>query len=307
MNISHLQLFVRLAAIENISQAGHTLGLSPAVASNYINKLEQSLGVRLFHRTTRQVTLTEDGKDFLPYAEDVLASVDAARAAVGADFGSPAGTLRVTAPASFGRMHLLPALPAFMETFPDIHLDLRLSDSIVDMVEGGFDVAIRDAELKDSSLVARKLATDRRIVCASPSYIENFGRPSSPRELREHHCVTLIGLENWFFTTPNGPVNVKARGKLRTDNGEAMRDACIDGLGLAVNSIWSVYEHLKRGKLVQVLEDFPLMSDTAIWAVYPSARQLAPKVRAFIDFFADHFGPIPYWEDGLESNGEHSA
>ncbi|WP_370277913.1 LysR family transcriptional regulator [Pontibacterium sp.] len=294
MDIEHLKLFVRLAATHNISMAGRELGLSPAVASAHISKLEQGLGVRLLHRTTRKVSLTEEGLAFLPHAEEVLASVEAARASVGAGEVSPQGTLRVTAPASFGRMHLVPALKGFLDRYPDLDIDLRLSDTIIDMVEGGFDIAIRNAGLKDSTLIARKLMDDHRIVCTSPAYLEQHGAPASPEELKNHRCVCLHGLDTWTFATPDGAVAVKTKSRLKTDNGEAMRDACADGLGVAISSKWSVYQHLERGDLVEILHDYPLVSDTAIWAVYPSSRLLAPKVRAFIDYFAERFSNMPF-------------
>ena len=296
MNIEHLRLFVRLAVTQNISRAGQELGLSPAVASSYLNKLETELNVRLLNRTTRKVALTAEGLAFLPHAEEVLASVEAARAAVGAGNTTPSGTLRITAPASFGRMHLMPALKGFIEQYPKLSLDLRLSDAIVDLVEGGFDIAIRNTELSDSSLIARKLATDKRIVCASPDYLKQYGTPRTPQELTKHQCINLVGLESWIFNTANGQLTLKTHGKMRTDNGEAMRDACVAGLGISVNATWSVYEHLKAGALAQVLQDYPLLSDTAIWAVYPSSRLLAPKVRAFLDYFADYYGDPPYWD-----------
>jgi DNA-binding transcriptional LysR family regulator len=299
MNIEHLKLFVRLATTNNISLAGHELGLSPAVASSHISKLEEGLGVRLVHRTTRKVSLTEEGEAFLPHAEEVLSSVEAARASVGAGKASPKGTLRVTAPASFGRMHLMPALKGFLTRYPDLTLDFRFSDSIVDLVEGGFDIAIRNADLKDSTLIARKLAPDNRIVCTSPDYLAKFGEPSSPHGLRNHRCISLIGLESWVFDTSDGHLSIKTKGNFRTDNGEAVRDACADGLGIAMNSTWSVYQHLQRGELVQILRDYPLVSDTAIWAVYPSSRLLAPKVRAFIDYFAERYGNTPYWDQNI--------
>lgn len=299
MNIEHLRLFVRLAATHNISAAGQELGLSPAVASSYLNKLEENLGVRLLHRTTRKVSLTEDGKTFLPHAEEVLASIEAARSSVGAGNIAPQGTLRITAPASFGRMHLIPALTGFLARYPDLTLDLRLSDSIVDLVEGGFDIAIRNSELSDSSLIARKLAPDQRIVCASPDYLEKVGEPDSPAALAQHQCIHLIGLERWVFATPNGAQVVKTQACLRTDNGEALRDACVNGLGITISSTWSVYQHLQRGELVPILTDYPLVSDTAIWAVYPSSRLLAPKVRVFIDYLAGYYGDPPYWDAGL--------
>lgn len=302
MNIEHLKLFVRLASTHNISMAGQELGLSPAVASAHINKLEEGLGVRLVHRTTRKVSLTEEGQAFLPHAEEVLATVEAARGAVGVGHSAPTGTLRVTAPASFGRLHLVPALKGFMAAYPELTVDFRFSDSIIDMVEGGFDVAIRLAELKDSTLVARKLAPDRRIIVASPEYLEKHGTPKTPQELADHKCVTLIGLENWVFEAEEGQYAFRASGSFRTDNGDAMRDACIDGLGVSINSIWSVYKQLQAGELVEILEDYPLVMNASIWAVYPSSRLIAPKVRAFIDYFAEYYGQPPYWETELATH-----
>ncbi|USD67925.1 LysR family transcriptional regulator [Vibrio sp. SCSIO 43136] len=300
MNVEHLKLFVRVASTHNISLAGQELGLSPAVSSAHINKLEEGLGVRLVHRTTRKVSLTEEGQAFLPHAEEVLASVEAARSSVGVGHNLPTGTLRVTAPASFGRMHMVPALKGFLDRYPDLIVDFRFSDSIIDLVEGGFDVAIRNAELKDSTLVARKLASDRRVVCASPDYIAKYGAPCTPQELVDHSCLNLMGLETWSFQTDKGQVSIKTQGRFRTDNGDAMRDATVDGLGLSINSTWSCYKELQSGQLVEVLSDYPLVSDTALWAVYPSSRLIAPKVRAFIDYFVEFYGEPTYWDKCLE-------
>lgn len=299
MNIEHLRLFVRLAVTYNISLAGRELGLSPAVASAHISKLEDELGVRLVHRTTRKVSLTEEGEAFFPHAEEVLSSIEAARASVGAGKVSPGGTLRVTAPASFGRMHLMPAVKGFLLQYPDITIDMRFSDTIVDLVEGGFDIAIRNAGLKDSTLIARKLAPDKRIICAAPDYLAKFGEPASPHDLVNHQCVSIVGLETWIFDTPAGHLSIKSKGRFRTNNGDAVRSACVDGFGLAMNATWSVYQHLQREELVHILQDFPLVSDAAIWAVYPTSRLLAPKVRAFIDYFTDYYGNPPYWDQKI--------
>ncbi len=296
MNIEHLKLFVRIASTCNISQAGQDLGLSAAVASSHISKLETDLGVRLLHRTTRKVSLTEEGLAFLPHAEDVLNGVEAARAAIGAGSTKPSGTLRLTMPASFGRMHILPALPGFFARYPEIKLDLKLSDTISDLVEGGFDLAIRNSALKDSTLVAKKLSTDTRLLCASPDYLAKNGHPEHPRDLLEHACITLAGLEHWSFQTPQGHQTIKVQGQLRADNGDAIREACQLGLGITINSRWSAYKALRSGQLVKVLPDYPLESNTAIWLVYPSSRLLAPKVRVFIDYLVSYFGEIPYWE-----------
>ncbi len=296
MNIEHLKLFIRVAATNNISLAGKELGLSAAVSSAHINKLEEGLGVRLIHRTTRRVSLTEEGIDFLPHAKEVIESVELAKASVGSGSVSPQGTLRIAASASFGRMHIVPALADFLAQHSNLTLDLRLSDSIIDMVEGGFDIAIRNSSLNDSSLVARKLACDNRILCASPSYLEEHGEPASIEDLVNMDCVSLMGLEEWWFDLPQGRQSIKPKNVVRMDNGEAVRDACINGMCITICSIWCAHEQLKSGELVQVLKDYPLVNDTAIWAVYPSSRLLAPKVRAFIDYFVTLFGDRPYWE-----------
>ncbi|GLS26729.1 LysR family transcriptional regulator [Marinibactrum halimedae] len=295
MIIEHVRLFVRIAQTHNISLAGQELGLSPAVASSYLNKLESSLSVRLLHRTTRKVSLTEDGQTFLPFAEDVLASVDAAQASLGQGESTPSGTLRVSAPASFGRIHLMPEMKGFMQAYPQLKVDLRFSDSIVDLVEGGFDIAIRNAELKNSSLVARKLADDHRILCASPDYLEQFGHPQTPEDLSQHECLVLAGLDHWQLKGPNGITTIKARGRFRADNGETVRDACVQGLGITICSKWIAYKYLQRKELVEVMGDYKLVDNSAIWAVYPSSRQLAPKVRAFIDYFVAAFNSQSDW------------
>lgn len=296
MNIEHVKLFIRVAACHNISLAGKEMGLSAAVASSHINKLEESLGVRLIHRTTRKVSLTEDGVAFLPHAQEVISSVDIACASVGSRKLSPTGKLRITAPASFGRMHLIPALRDFMSLYPDLTVDIRLSDSIVDLVEGGFDVAIRNAALNDSSLIARKIAADTRQVCASPDYLAKHGTPKTPQDLLNHQCIDLMGFDTWTFNTSEGEQQIKIKHFLRADNGEAIRDAAIYGLGLTICSKWCAYKAIEKGQLIPVLTDTPLVSNTSIWAVYPSSRLLAPKVRVFIDYLKALFGEVPYWE-----------
>jgi DNA-binding transcriptional LysR family regulator len=215
---------------------------------------------------------------------------------VGIGQSLPIGTLRVAAPASFGRMHLLPALTDFLARYPDLKVDLKLSDTIVDLVEVEFDIDLRNSELKDSTLIPRKLAADNRILCASPAYLAKYGEPGSPADLKFHQCITLMGLDNWGFHSAKGPIKIKAKGHFRTDNGEAIRDAYINGLGITIGSKWSVYQHLAQGELIEILKNHPLVSNTAIWAVYPSSQLLAPKVRAFIDYFMMYFGSRPYRE-----------
>ncbi|MPW35797.1 LysR family transcriptional regulator [Vibrio sp. B1Z05] len=296
MNIDHLRLFVRIASTHNISLAGKELGLSAPVASMHISKLEQSMGARLIHRTTRKVSLTEEGQTLLPYAQEIIDNVDAAQATVGSGKVCPKGTLRITAPASFGRMHLISPLKGFLAQYPDLSVDIRLTDSMIDLIDGGFDLAIRNAELKDSTLIAKKIATDKRIMCASPDYIAEHGTPQTPSDLYQHMCINHAGLESWVFQQSDGPVSVKVKGKIKVDHGEAVRDAAVNGMGIAMCATWIAYEHLNDGRLVQVLADYPLVDDSAIWVVYPSSKQLAPKVRVFIDYIAQFYGNPPYWD-----------
>jgi DNA-binding transcriptional LysR family regulator len=295
MDIDSLALFVRVARLRNIRAAGRELNISPATASARIGKLERTLGVRLLQRTTRSVSLTEDGETFLPHAEQVLDSVAEARASVSSEVASPSGTIRVTAPASFGRMHIMPALPDFFECYPDLTLDLHLSDYVDDLVEGGFDVAIRDMRLPSSTLVSRKLAPDKRIICVSPDYLDRYGAPNSPYELASHRCVILRGFEKWNFIEGDELRSIGVTGQLIVDNGEAMRDACVAGMGIAINSTWSVCDRLRKGSLVRVLQDYPIV-EASISAVYPVGRLVSPKTRVFIDFFVDRFGSPPYWD-----------
>ncbi len=297
MKIEHLKFFVRIAALNNISQAGKEFGLSPAVSSAHVNKLENDVGVRLIHRTTRRVSLTEEGKSFLPHVLNIVDSIQSGLASIGQGEVRPSGKLRITAPASFGRMHLIPALGRFLDEHKKLNIEIQLSDAIVDLVEGGFDIAIRIAPMSDSTMIARKMAADTRILCASPSYLEAYGEPENPSDLMNHKCINLIGLESWTFTTKSGQQTIKTNNRFRTDNGEAARDAAINGVGIIASSTWCSYEALKEGKLVRILKTYPLKSEAAIWAVYPSSRLVAPKVRVFIDYLSEYFSGIPYWDE----------
>ena len=302
MDIDDLTLFVRIARLGSISAAARDLGLTPASASARLAAFERRLGARLLHRTTRQATLTVDGRAFLPHAEHVLDAAAAARAALGREQAAPRGTLRVAAPASFARMHIVPGLPDFCAGYPDLVLDLRISDSVVDLVEGAFDVAVRYAELGDSSFVARCLAPDRRVLVASPDYLRERGRANTPDELAGHACLVVGTLDLWTFLGADGkPIVQRVSPALRINDGEAVRDAARAGLGIALMATWCAAEELRSGALVPVLPEFPLVSTQTLWALYPSSRELAPKVRAFIDWIVDRIGPEPYWDRGLEA------
>jgi DNA-binding transcriptional LysR family regulator len=300
MDFSDLTLFVRIARMANISAAARDLGITPAAASARLAAFEKGLGARLIHRTTRSATLTEDGRAFLPHAEHLLEAADIARGALGREQATPSGVLRIAAPASFARMHIVPGLSEFTGRYPDLRLDMRISDSVVDLVEGGFDVAVRYAELKDSSFIAKRIAPDRRVLVASPRYVERHGAPGSPEELDAHRCLVVGTLDLWTFRNAAGEVFAKrVAPALRINDGGAVRDAAADGLGLALMATWCAADELRAGTLVPVLRDFPLVSTQTLWAIYPSSRELAPKVRAFTAWLIERFGPEPYWDRGL--------
>lgn len=301
MDVDDLNLFVRIAQLRSISAAARDLGLTPAGASARLAALERRLSARLLHRTTRQATLTEDGLAFLPHAEHLMLAAESARAALGREQAAPRGTLRVAAPASFARMHIVPGLPDFCRKYPELAIDLRISDSIVDLVEGAFDVAVRYTELSDSSFVARRLAPDNRVLVASPEYIEQRGRPTTPDDLAEHACLVVGTLDLWTFRGKDAEViERRVTPSLRINDGAAVRDAASAGLGIALMATWCASDELRSGALVPALLEYPLVSTQTLWAIYPSSRELAPKVRVFIDWLVNRFGHQPYWDRDLE-------
>ncbi|WP_321902657.1 LysR family transcriptional regulator [Paraburkholderia tropica] len=300
LDLLDVALFVRAAQLANVSAAGREFGLSAAVASARLANLERTLGTRLLHRTTRRVSPTEDGEVFMARARALLDAAEAARAAVGRAHAAPQGRLRVSMPSSFGRQHVSPVIAAFLRRYPGVSVDLRLTDQIVDLVDAGIDVAIRIGALKDSTLVARRLAVNRRVICASPAYLAERGTPHHPSDLARHECVILGDQRDWAFVTPAGPLTVRVDGRFVTDNGETIRDALLAGFGIALKSTWDVAPHLRSGALVSVLDSYPLADTTAIWAVYPSRAFMPPKTRAFVEFLGEHFGDPPYWDAGAE-------
>lgn len=294
-----MSLFIAVADGGGMTRAGDLLGLSPAVVSKRIANLESRLGARLLNRTTRRVTLTDEGRMYLERCRTIVEQIEDVEGALRGRQSEPRGVLRVTAPASFGRSHVSPWVPEFLAAYPSVELHLHLSDKIVDIVEEGVDVAVRIGGLRDSSLVARWLAPNRRVVCASPDYLRAHGRPQRPEDLAEHDCLVFnpsrASHQHWRFKGPRGEQAVRVHGRLVCDIGEVLRDSAIAGIGIAMISIWVVAEDLRAGRLLPVLEDFPL-SDADIHAVYPHRRGLSPKVRVWIEHLAQKYGPVPYWE-----------
>ncbi len=295
-NLGDLEVFARVIATGSMSMAARDLGLSPAVVSKRIKRLEDRLGTRLLQRTTRQISLTEAGQGFHQRILAVLAGIEEAETYASGRSSEVSGTLKISAPTSFGRMHIAPHLKAFMDDHPDLAIHLVLSDEFTDIVGGGFDLAIRIAELTDSTLVARRLAPVRRLLCASPDYIAAHGMPQTIDDLKRHRCLPAHNHDLWRLEGPQGTLNIRPEGMLITNSSEVIREAVIAGLGIALRSTWDIGEELKNGRLVQVLPAYEGSHNVALSAVYPSRQFLPAKVRLFIDYLAELYGPVPYWE-----------
>lgn len=299
MDTESVRLFVLAAETLNISAAGRALGMAPAVASARLAKLEHALGADLLHRSTRKVSLSLEGAEFLPYAKEILAQESAARAALGLGSATVIGTLRFTAPSSFAQLYIAPLLPDFLEQHPGISLELQLSDTPFDLIEGSFDLALRNATLEDSSLKARKLADDRRVLCASPDYLERHGTPQHPRELGKHRLIWFKDLSPKRLIGPDGTSGKldprPADCRIILDDGMSQKVATLSGAGISLNSLWSVHCEIAAGSLVRVLPDYEIDDPSALWLIYPKSNVLTAKVRVFIDFLLERIGRSPAW------------
>lgn len=298
--LDDLTLFLRVLDLGSISAAARSLDLSVAVASQRLKRLERELGVRLLHRTTRRLHATPEGAALAEQGRPLVEDLEALTGGLRQNSADIAGTLRVTASASFGRQYLSPLLPDFLALHPRVRLSINLTDQMLDLVSSGFDLAIRIGALDDSSLVARKLAANRRVLCASPEYLRRHGTPRTPQELVDHECVLLVGSHGrqdvWRFGDGSGgEIAVRVRGRVETNYGELVRDSAVAGVGIAVHSSWHVIDDLRAGRLVQVLPDYPL-AESGIYAVMPQRRLVPPRVRAFVDFLAERFANPPWGE-----------
>ncbi|OLF38309.1 LysR family transcriptional regulator [Psychrobacter sp. Cmf 22.2] len=301
MDTESVRLFVLAADKLNISAAGRELGMAPSMASAKLAKLERLLGADLLHRSTRKVALSLEGADFLPYAKEILAQEDAARAALGHGDATVTGTLRFTAPSTFAQLYIAPILPEFLQLHPGNTLDLRLTDMEFDLIQGSFDLALRNSTLSDSSLKGRKLANDMRILCASPEYLNQQGTPSHPDDLATHQFIVfkepaLIKFVGYDGSTEEfDPRLTKSR--LIVDDGLSQKVATIAGAGISMNSLWSVHRELADGSLIHVLPDYTIDDQTGLWLIYPKSNVLTVKVRVFIDFLIERIGDSPIWPD----------
>ncbi|HWM69454.1 MAG TPA: LysR family transcriptional regulator [Steroidobacteraceae bacterium] len=299
--IGDLRLFLRVLDSGSITAAAHSLNLSVAVVSLRLKRLEREMGVRLLHRTTRRLSPTVEGTALAQRGRALADEFEALTQGLRSSGTGVAGTLRITTASMFGQLYISPLVPKFLARHPQVSLSVNLSDEILDLVGAGFDLAIRIGALDDSSLVARKLAVNRRVLCASPEYLRLHGTPRTPNDLEKHQCLVLVGSQGrrdiWHLTDrKKSTVAVRIKGRIESNQGELLHDATTAGLGISMHSTWHVWDDLRTGRLQVVLPDYPL-PDTGIYAVTPQRRMVPPRVRAFVEFLVQHFENGPPWND----------
>lgn len=298
--LSDIAVFIQVINAGSFTAAADRLELSKSVVSKYVTRLEERLGVRLLNRTTRRLHLTEAGKLFYDRCQRGLDEIDAAELEVSELQQAPKGQLRLNTPMSFGILHIAPALKSFQERYPDITIDMNLDDRQVDLIEEGFDLAIRIAELPDSSLVARRLGPCRHVLCASPDYLKVHGTPRSPDDLRSHRALTYgyhDSPREWKMISSKGQyMSIPMNSCIHMNNSIALKQAALQGAGVMLCPSFIAGPDIKAGKLKALLSRYQLL-EISIYAVYPQRRYLSPKVRAFTEFIAEQLSEQPAWDD----------
>jgi DNA-binding transcriptional LysR family regulator len=290
-----MRVFVAVVDAGSFVGAADALGLSKAAVSRIVSELEQRLAVRLLHRTTRRLSLTDEGEVFVVRSRELLSGVQEAEAEISERSGQAVGVLKVSAPFSYGVLRLAPLWGRFMAAHPQIELEVMLSDRFVDLVDEGFDIAVRIARLTSSSLVSRRLSATRMVLCASPRYLRQHGRPRHPSELASHAVLAyslLAAGDAWEFEGPGGIVPVKVHPRMRSNSGDVCRAVALAHQGIVYQPSFLVGEDLAAGRLVRVLPEYS-SPELGVYAVYPSRKHLLPKVRLLIDFLADALGRDP--------------
>jgi DNA-binding transcriptional LysR family regulator len=295
-----MQVFVRVAALGGFSQAARALGISQTMVTKHIAALEQRLGSRLFHRSTRRLTLTEGGRQFLQACERILNDVETAEATAAAHVAEPRGTLRVNVPLTFGVRQIAPALAEYSALYPEVTIDLGLTDRFVDLIAEEWDLAIRIGDSKDSQLVIRRLARCDMVLCAAPAYLARHGTPRTVAHLASHNCLAYtlsasIAVDRWPFGR-NGEKTTPIAGTFRANNGDAVRAAAVAGLGIIYQPIFIVADDIIAGRLVAIALDQPTFGLPGVYAVFPSRGEPPAKVRTFVEFFARRWAPEPPWQ-----------
>jgi len=299
--LKQIEAFVLVVDKGSLARAALEKGITPVMLGRRIDALEKRLGAKLMHRTTRHLSLTEQGSVFLEHCRQILGDIDRAERVVSEGRDKATGHLIVTAPASFGRKHVAPYAPAFLKANPDVRISFNLSDQVVDMVREGYDLSIRIGGNIDQSLVAVKLYPNHRVVCGTPEYFARHGVPKTLDDLMKHNCLTfnLQGGQQrgWYFRDKGKAVIVRPEGKLDCNDGELLHRWCLEGLGLAWRSTWEIETQLASGELVTVLDEYAL-SDYDITAIYPQQQHLPLKTRLFIDMLKSIYSQPGYWTRG---------
>lgn len=288
-----MQVFVRVVEKGSFSAAADECDISPTMVGKHIRHLEERMGVRLLNRTTRRQSLTEAGRIYYERCKEALAAVDAAEACACVMQLTPRGVLRVNAPVSFGANALVKAIGDYLQRYPDVRIELSLDDRVVDLIGEGYEVAIRIGSLPDSSLIARRLASYRMVICASPAYLDAYGTPHSPEQLARYNCMGFmysVSQKHWQFIDENGTSEVQVNGNLRVNNGQALRTAALCGLGIIMQPEVLLSEDLATGRLARILPDQELPS-YPMHIVYPSNRNMTPKLASFVEFISTRFAP----------------
>lgn len=295
--LQEMRTFLSVVETGSFTQAAEQLGLSKAVASKQVIRLEERLGVRLLNRTTRALSLTEVGQAYAQRAERVVEDLDELEQLVQDRHAAPRGQIIVSAPITFGEMHLTAVIARFLEAYPGISIDLRLSDRFVGLADEGIDLAIRISSLDDSSLIARRLTSTRVVACATPEYLDREGVPDNPKALEGHTCIidtNFKSKDDWVFQSAQERVTTKVRGRFQVNSARAAREMALSGAGIGMIPSYAVGEDLRNGRLVPLLQAYEV-AELGIYALYLPNRLLAGKVRSFIDFLVREFSGKSNW------------
>jgi len=299
--LNAMQTFVAVVEEVGFTAAANKTGMSRAQISKSVKQLEGYLETRLLNRTTRQVSLTETGQIYYERCKAVLSDIDEMDAIASEQTIKPFGTLSLSAPNSFGILHLDKVIPEYLKRYPDVSISINLTDRLIDVVSEGFDVVLRISAMEDSSLIARRIAPCQFVFCASPDYLQRAGRPVVPQDLRHHACLIYTNTTSpntWVLEGPQGSESVKVTGPMNSDNGNILRAASVAGLGICLLPTFIAGPDLQAGRLQRVLLDYS-PEEISIHAVFPSRRYLSAKVRTFVDYISEYFGENPVWDKNL--------
>jgi DNA-binding transcriptional LysR family regulator len=300
-NLAEMVVFAKVVEAKSFSAAARSLGSSKSAVSKAVSKLERALGAKLLQRTTRSLSLTEIGAAVYEHCVRIVEESEEVELAVSRFSAEPSGNIKLSASVAFGQMHIAPAIADFLQRHPKVSAQLVLTNNLVNLAEEGFDLAIRQTDNPAPNLVARSIAPQRYVVCASPAYLKRAGVPRTPQDLAKHNCLFYAqqsSLDRWNFKGSNGPVTVRVQGNFQVNSNEAVRKALLAGLGISLVQTFVVGEELKSGNLKPVLTRYQAQGGfgSNIYATWLPNRNLTPKVRAFVDFLVERFGPMPYWD-----------